>query len=82
MEENVIHMMPAFCNHCKISVPWYLLYEKEEWITKENIPLKYYSVAAICEHCNHEVYVPQINDLNVEHRERLYEKFGGHHGTN
>ena len=34
-----------------------------------------------CDKCHHEVYVPQVNDWNVEHRERLYEKFGGHHGT-
>jgi hypothetical protein len=81
--EEVIHTAPVFCTNCHTDgVPWNLIYEEEEWITKEGIPLKYYSATAICERCNHEVYIPQINDLNVEHRERLYEKFGGHHGTN
>ena len=82
MEENIIHIAPVFCTNCHTDgASWYLLYEEKEWITKENIPLNYYGVTAICTRCNHEVYVPQINDLNVEHRARLYEKFGGHDGT-
>lgn len=73
--------MEAFCLNCNKDNPIYLLYEEEEWFTSDGIPLKYYSVMAVCEKCNQEVYHPKINDWNVEHRERLYEKFGGHHGT-
>lgn len=80
--EEVINTSPVYCLNCHSLVPYYLLYEEEEWISSEGIPLKYYSMMAVCDKCHHEVYVPQVNDWNVEHRERLYKKFGDHYGIN
>ena len=72
-----VHVYPVYCINCSTYHTFQLVYEEAIWRTAEHIPLKYYEVEAHCDHCGREVYVPFVNDLNVEHKERLYEKFGG-----
>ena len=62
---------PAFCLECSKKVKF-----KIEW--KNRLVCRAYSAAeykelyAICKECGNEVYVPAINDINVNHREKAY----------
>lgn len=72
-----IYTYPVYCADCGTYHTFHLVFEEVVWRSAEHIPLKYYEMQAHCDGCGLEVYVPFVNDLNVEHRERLHEKFGG-----
>lgn len=69
----------AFCLTCGKHQPYRINYKIVEQTVRE-ISFKYVEDTAVCSVCGNEVYVPEVNDRNVDRRERAYyemERAGG-----
>lgn len=65
----------AFCEHCRKDV---LYTEKDEYIVTKlkSEPYRYYGKVAVCDECNNEIFVNEINDNNLH---QLYTEFRKQH---
>ena len=63
----------AFCLECGCTRSYTLQYSRER-ITVKGIEFVYTEIHAVCETCGSEIYVPEINDANVDAREDGYRK--------
>ena len=61
----------AFCLECgkkvKFKIEW-----KNRLVCRAYSAAEYKELYAICKECGNEVYVPAINDINVNHSEKAY----------
>ena len=69
-EEKQVNRMKstAFCINCDC---WrkYKKEREEVTVTVRGLCFSYAETKAVCENCNEELYVPEINDINVQARE-------------
>lgn len=66
-------LMCAYCANCdKINKYWVL--HHISCFSIHDIGLTYIEQTPYCKECNKEVYVPEINDINCEAREKEYYK--------
>lgn len=65
--------MTAFCIACGDDVEYTVFAERVE-TTVRGVKISYVEVAAKCPVCGDEIYVPEINDANVQAREDAYRK--------
>ena len=65
--------MTAFCITCDEDVEYTMFAERVETVIRGE-KISYVEVAAICPFCGEEIYVPEINDANVQAREDAYRK--------
>jgi uncharacterized phage-associated protein len=63
----------AFCINCGNKMPYSVIENRIE-NTVKNTKFSYIEQAAKCTECGEEIYVPEINDANVEARETAYRK--------
>lgn len=66
-------LLPAFsyCIECNKEIPYSIdVYPSR--ITVRDITFDCDNIHAFCRKCGSEVYVPEINDMNVEIREKAY----------
>lgn len=66
-------LLPAFsyCIECDKEVP-YSINVRPSRITVRDVTFDCGEIYALCTECGAEVYVPEINDKNVENREKAY----------
>ena len=66
-------LLPVFsyCIECNKEIP-YSINVYPSRITVRNVTFDCYEIHAFCRECGAEVYVPEINDKNVEIREKAY----------
>ena len=65
--------MTAFCIACDEEVEYTVFAERVETVIR-GVKISYVEVAAKCPVCGEEIYVPEINDANVQSREDAYRK--------
>ena len=65
--------MTAFCIACDEEVEYTVFAERVETVIR-GVKISYVEVAAKCPACGEEIYVPEINDANVQAREDAYRK--------
>ncbi len=65
--------MTAFCIACDEEVEYTVFAERVETVIR-GVKISYVEVAAKCPVCGEEIYVPEINDANVQAREDAYRK--------
>lgn len=63
--------MTAFCITCDEEVEYTVYAERVETVIR-GVRINYVEVAAKCPVCGEEIYVPEINDANVQAREDAY----------
>lgn len=63
----------AYCIHCDEKTAYTVKSQREE-MTVRGIEFCYVELTAYCSVCGEELYVPEINDLNVMSREEAYRK--------
>lgn len=68
MSENI-----GFCIECSRKVTYSVKSERVE-LNVRGTKFSYVELFAICEECGSEIYLPEINDANVEAREEAYRK--------
>lgn len=62
-----------FCAHCGRAVNYRVMFSPVTFHVGDT-ELTYKEASAICMECNHEIYVPAINDQNVNARRLAYFK--------
>lgn len=62
-------MKTAYCINCGKDVEYKTDWEGVAQNTPKGI-IKYKELYAFCSCCGHEIYIPEINDKNVENREK------------
>lgn len=65
--------MTAFCITCDGEVEYTVFAERVETVVR-GVKISYVEVTAKCPVCGDEIYVPEINDTNVQAREDAYRK--------
>ena len=68
-----IERKEVFCIECGDYKPFTVKTTREE-ITVRGITFSYLEQTAYCSECGDEVYVPELNDINVQAREDAYRK--------
>ena len=71
MKKDVI-----FCIECGEKVSYSITSDRVE-ITIRGIKFSYVELSAYCVKCGKEIYVPEVNDMNVVSREEAYRKAAG-----
>ena len=71
-----MHKNTAFCIECGEVREYHILSQRVE-LEVRGIRFSYVELIAVCEDCEEELYVPEINDANVEERESAYRKAAG-----
>jgi hypothetical protein len=66
--------MKAFCINCDKEVDCIIGFRFIKNIKVKDIEISYDEMFALCKECGNEIYVPQINDVNVNARIKAYEK--------
>lgn len=66
----------AFCINCDCRRKYKKEIE-EVTVTVRGLCFSYAETKAVCENCNEELYVPEINDINVQARENAYREVAG-----
>ena len=61
----------AFCIACDEDVEYTMFTERVETVVR-GAKIRYVEVAAKCTVCEEELYVPEVNDVNVQARENAY----------
>ena len=61
----------AFCIACDEDVEYMMFTERVETVVR-GAKIRYVEVAAKCPVCEEELYVPEVNDVNVQARENAY----------
>ena len=61
----------GFCTVCGKSVKFRLGWDGVASPTRKGI-ITYKELYAYCPHCNNQIYVPAVNDVNVYHRNKAY----------
>lgn len=61
----------AFCEYCGKKVQFYLDWMGCAWPTDKGI-ITYRELEAHCPHCDREIYVPAVNDVNISRRNKAY----------
>ena len=64
-------MTSAFCHKCHKYVP-YAIIGYSMTITIHDTPFTYIEKCAVCKKCGADIYLPSVNDQNVEERLRAY----------
>ncbi len=63
----------AFCIACDEEVKYTVFAERVETVIR-GVKISYVEISAKCPVCGEEIYVPEVNDSNVEAREDAYRK--------
>ena len=63
--------MTAFCIECDEDVEYTMFTERVETVVR-GAKIRYVEVAAKCPVCEEELYVPEVNDVNVQARGDAY----------
>lgn len=66
--------MTAFCINCDCKRPYRI---EHRWIKHQGrggVGFMYKQLYASCEHCGEELYVPEVNDINVHERQKCTER--------
>lgn len=66
--------MKYFCIHCGKDVDYITGFRFVKNLKVKDLEISYDEMFAICKECGNEIYVPQINDINVKTRIKAYEK--------
>lgn len=65
----------SWCSNCGGFKPIFTLEKPVRIVVKrENVSYTYNEVSAYCSDCHKELYVPEINDENVDRRMQAYEE--------
>ena len=67
-------MKTAFCIWCNEKTPYEVHVNGKHLIRKNGIGFFVKELSAVCTNCGFDVYVPEVNDANVERREKAYKK--------
>ena len=62
----------GFCCRCQKKVPA-KQYSEFRTITRKGVTFEYLHHNAYCPHCGENVYIPELNDLNAENKNRSYQ---------
>jgi len=65
-------MKTAFCLWCNEFRPYTVSLDNKHLIRKNGIGFFVRELRAYCNECGFDVYVPEVNDQNVERREKAY----------
>jgi predicted RNA-binding Zn-ribbon protein involved in translation (DUF1610 family) len=65
------NMRTAFCTNCGKKVA-YSSFSREDDSTVRGVAVRYTEIVAVCPNCDTELYVPEVNDANVEARQEAY----------
>lgn len=60
-----------FCLNCGRHVGYKIETKLDEYEIR-GVLIRYHEVVAVCSRCSQEVYVPMVNDINVDSREAAY----------
>lgn len=63
----------AFCYNCTEKEPYYIMSRRTD-VSVRGITFSYVEQVAICQKCDEEVYVPEVNDANVQSKEDAYRR--------
>ncbi len=63
----------CFCINCSKKVSYFVKSERVELKVRDT-KFSYVEMSAFCRECENELYIPEINDSNVETREEAYRK--------
>ena len=66
--------MKVFCTNCNKEVNYIIAFRFVKNYKVKDLEISYDEMIALCKECRNEIYVPQVNDINVEARIRAYEK--------
>ena len=61
----------SFCIECGIKVPYEIRSEKIK-MTARGISFDYMELSAFCNRCGNIIYVPEINDRNIDSMEEAF----------
>lgn len=61
----------SFCVACK-DYTEYELHQRDAILKVRGVTFMYTDTTAVCTCCNLPMYVPEVNDLNVETKEKAY----------
>ena len=67
-------MKTAYCPWCNEETPYAVDLDNKHLIHKNDIGFFVKELTATCTKCGFDVYVPEVNDRNVERREKAYFK--------
>ena len=61
----------GFCLKCSKYVPCSIK-SRPDSFTRKDVDVNYTELFAVCDNCGSEVYLPEVNDINVGTRDRAY----------
>ena len=66
------HIGNGFCCRCQKKVP---AKQRSEFrtITRKGVTFEYLHYYAYCPHCGENIYISELNDLNVENKNKSYQ---------
>ena len=67
-------MKTAYCLWCNDKTPYDICENPKHLIHANGIGFFVKELSAVCRNCGFEVYVPEVNDKNVERREKAYKR--------
>lgn len=65
-----------FCPKCGYSVE-YFIREQVDTMKVRDVEFTYWEAKAYCDNCHTHIYIPWVQDLNVERRRKAFYKSSG-----
>ncbi len=66
--------MKYFCTNCIKDVDYIIGIRFVKDLEVKDLKISYDEMFAVCKECGNEIYIPQVNDINVDARIKAYEK--------